>query len=72
MPDDAQTRAEWIAAFAARIGVAPPDEETVTALLELAGVAAHSSERTAAPIACWLVGGAGLSPAAALALARDV
>ena len=41
-------------------------------LLELAGVAAHASERTAAPIACWLVGRAGLAPAAARELASDV
>ena len=72
MPDDAQTGTEWIAAFAARIGMVPPDPAVVTALLELAGVAAHASERTAAPIACWLAGHAGLSPAAALELARDV
>ena len=25
MPDDARTAAEWIAAFAARLGVEPPD-----------------------------------------------
>ena len=31
MPDDDRTRAEWIAAFAARLGVEPPDEDTVTA-----------------------------------------
>ena len=70
MPTDDRTASEWVAAFAARLGVEPPDDETVTTLLELAGVAAHASERTAAPVACWLVGRAGLSPAEALALAR--
>ena len=72
MPDADRTRADWIAAFAARLGVDPPDEETVATLLELAGVAAHASERTSAPVACWLVGQADRSPAEALALARDV
>ena len=45
--------------FAERLGVEPPDDATVETLLDLAGVAAHASERTAAPIACWLVGKAG-------------
>jgi hypothetical protein len=62
--------AAWLAAFAERLGVEPPDEATVDALLELAGVAAHASARQAAPIACWLVGRAGLDPAAAIATAR--
>lgn len=52
---------EWIAGFATRLGVEPPDDATFEGLLELAGVAAHSSERVAAPIACWLVGRAGIS-----------
>jgi len=51
---------EWIEAFADRLGVEPPDEATVEALLDIAGVAAHASERTAAPITCWLIGRAGL------------
>lgn len=72
MPDDARTRSEWISAFASRLGVEPPDEQAVTDLLDLAGVAAHASERTAAPIACWLVGQTGLSPTAALELARHI
>ncbi len=71
MADD-RTRAEWIDAFAARLGLEPPDEATVEQLLEVAGIAAHASERTAAPVACWLVGRAGLSPTDALDLARDV
>lgn len=47
---------EWIAAFAAAIGTDPPDPTTVDELLELASTAAHSSERIAAPIACYLAG----------------
>ena len=72
MPVADRTRDDWIAAFAARLGVDPPDEATVTTLLDLAGVAAHASERTAAPVACWLIGRAGADPSAALSLAREV
>ena len=54
---------DWIDAFAKRLGVEPPDATAVETLLELAGVAAHASERTATPIACYLIwAGAGLDP----------
>ena len=66
------TREEWIASFAAAVGVDPPDEATVDALLRLAGEAAHASERTSAPIACYLVGLAGLDPSSALERAQEV
>jgi hypothetical protein len=66
------TADEWIAEFASALAIEPPDDATVATLLELAGVAAHASERTAAPIACWLVGRTGLDASAALAHARDV
>lgn len=69
--DATPTGTEWIAAFAARLGVDPPDDDTVAILLELAGVAAHASERTAAPIACWLAGRTATSPADALATAQS-
>jgi hypothetical protein len=54
------TGQEWIAAFADRLGAEPPDQATIDALLDLAGVAAHASERIAAPIACYLIGRAGI------------
>jgi hypothetical protein len=63
---------EWIESFAVALGLDGLDEATVDTLLELAGVAAHASERTAAPIACYLVGRAGVDPADALARARGV
>ncbi len=63
---------EWIAAFAARLGVAPPDRETIETLLGLAGVAAHASERTAAPISCYLIGRAGIEPSEAAAIAATI
>jgi hypothetical protein len=65
------TRDEWIAGFAARLGVEPPSPETVEVLLALAGTAAHASERTAAPIACYLVGLAGADPVEAARLAES-
>lgn len=66
------TRDEWIADFAAALGVDPPDADTIETLLDLAGTAAHASERTAAPIACYLVGLAGASPSAAARQAEAV
>lgn len=61
---------EWLAAYAAELGLDPPDPAVTEALLDLAGVAAHSSERLAAPLTCWLVGVAGLDPQEALRLGR--
>jgi Domain of unknown function (DUF6457) len=63
---------EWIEAFSARLGVEPPDADTIERLLELAGTAAHASERTAAPIACYLVGRTGMAVDAAADLAEQV
>lgn len=71
-PDVPPDATAWITAFAEDLGVAPPDEATMASLLDLAGVAAHASQRVAAPIACWLLGRAGLSPAEGLSLARGV
>jgi hypothetical protein len=71
-PDALADPTAWIAAFAARLGLEPPDAATVETLLDLAGVAAHASQRTAAPIACWLIGRAGRSAEDGLALAREV
>lgn len=60
------TAKEWLAGFATVLGVDPATDEQITDLLRLAGEAAHASERTAAPVACWLVARAGISPAEAL------
>ncbi len=49
-------RDEWLAEFSAAAGVEAPDAKEVEAVLALAATAAHASERTAAPIACWLAG----------------
>ena len=63
---------EWIDAYAERLGTASPSAEEFSSLLELAGEAAHSSERVAAPVACWVSARAGVDPARALELAREV
>ncbi len=63
---------EWVAAYAERLGIEPPTPDEMNTLLELAGVAAHASERIAAPIACWMTARAGRSPAEALELAKAV
>jgi len=63
---------EWISEFAAAIGAEPPDAATVEELLDLAAVAAHASERTAAPIACYLAGLSGRPIAELKDLADDV
>jgi hypothetical protein len=52
---------EWIDAFAGELGTEPPTAEEIKKLLDLAAVAAHSSERIAAPIACWIGGTTGAS-----------
>lgn len=70
MGDDQPTGREWVARFAVATGQSDLSDADVEALLDLAGVAAHSSERLAAPLACYLVGRAGLAPEAALELAR--
>jgi hypothetical protein len=50
---------EWVAEFAERVGIAPPDRAQMGAILKLAATAAHASERTAAPMACWVAGVSG-------------
>ena len=70
MSDSQMTGSEWILKFAEELGVEPLTEVEVEALLDLAGVAAHASERLAAPLTCYLVGRAGISPVDALATAN--
>jgi hypothetical protein len=60
----------WISRFAQALDQPIPTEAEIVALLELAGVAAHSSHRQAAPVACWLAARAGLAPDAGLSAAQ--
>jgi hypothetical protein len=68
----ATTAMEWLAAYSEALGTDPPTEEEVNQILALAGVAAHSSERTAAPVACWLVARAGVELSDARRLAEGL
>ncbi|MGI8863150.1 MAG: DUF6457 domain-containing protein [Solirubrobacteraceae bacterium] len=63
---------QWLAAYAEKLGTEAPTPEEFKTLLDLAGVAAHSSERVAAPVSCWLAAQAGVGPAEALAYAREL
>lgn len=64
--------AEWLAAFAAQLGVDAPSDDECNDILALAGTVAHASERMAAPIACWLAATARLDPSQARELALHV
>jgi Domain of unknown function (DUF6457) len=63
---------DWIEAYAKRLGTGSPDTDEFKLLLDLAAEAAHSSERVAAPVACWVAAKAGVTPAEALSAARGI
>lgn len=63
---------EWLTTFADRLGLEPLPQADIDALLDLASVAAHTSERLAAPLTCFLVGRAGMSPAEAKTIADEI
>lgn len=64
--------AEWVREFAELAGGPPPTEAEIGKLLKLAADAAHSSERIAAPLACWVAGREGLDLDEAIALAGRI
>lgn len=66
------TAEDWIAEFAAEAGSTPPTEAEIGRLLKLAAVAAHSSERIAAPLACWIAGREDLDLDESIALAERI
>jgi uncharacterized protein DUF6457 len=51
---------EWVRRFATAVGSEPPSDDEVDQMLKLAAIAAHGSERTAAPVACWIGAKSGL------------
>ena len=53
------TAEEWVERFAEEIGSDGPSPEETEEVLKLAAAAAHASERTAAPVACWIAGRTG-------------
>jgi hypothetical protein len=63
---------EWIDAFAAELGAEAPADDDLKGILDLAAVAAHSSERIAAPVACWIGGQTGASLAELQAAAERI
>jgi len=65
-------RDEWLTDFCKRLGLEPPSKDEVVALLDLAATAAHSSERTAAPLACWVAGRAGRSATVLKEIAKEI
>lgn len=66
------TREEWLRAFCAELGVDAPTKEEEAALLGLAAIAAHDSERPAAPLACWAAGRTGRSTDEIRKVAREI
>jgi hypothetical protein len=78
-PEDAQeierpplSRQQWLRAFCAEVGVDPPTASEEEQLLALASIAAHSSERPAAPLACWVAGKTGRPPEELREIARRI
>jgi hypothetical protein len=63
---------EWLNAYAKRLGVPAPTQDELKAVLDLAGEAAHASERIAAPVACWLAARAGIELDEAMRVAQTV
>lgn len=63
---------ELLTALGERLGTNPPSDDERATLLAMAGVAAHASERWAAPLACWMAGRAGVAPDQAAALVREI
>lgn len=54
------TGEEFAQAVARELGLEPLSEEEIGTLLKVASVAAHSSERLAAPLCTYLAGRAGI------------
>jgi Domain of unknown function (DUF6457) len=63
---------EWLDEFANRIGGSAPTTDEFKLILDLAGSAAHASERVAAPAACWVAARAGVGLEDAVAAAREI
>lgn len=63
---------DWLDRYATALGVPPLDLAEVDAILDLARVVAHGTERKNAPLAAWLAGRSTSDPAAALATAQSL
>jgi hypothetical protein len=60
----------WLDRYTAALGLTPITDDQIETLLSLAGIAAHASERTAAPVSCYLAAVAGVPLADAVEVAR--
>jgi hypothetical protein len=63
---------DWLAAYAEKLGTTPLSNDEFKAILAVAAEAAHSSERVAAPAACWVAARAGVDLDEALRAAREL
>jgi hypothetical protein len=63
---------DWLTAYAEKLGTTPPSTDEFKAILDLAAEAAHSSDRVAAPAACWVAANAGVALDKALEAAREL
>ena len=63
---------DWLAAYAEKLGTTPPSTEEFNTILDIAAEAAHTSERVAAPAACWVAARAGVDLDEALRAAREL
>jgi hypothetical protein len=62
----------FVAELAARLGIEAPSASEIDELLAAAGVAAHGSERIAAPLSTYLIGKSGLTPKEGLSLVKSL
>jgi Domain of unknown function (DUF6457) len=63
---------DWLAAYAEKLGTTPPSTDEFKTILDIAAEAAHTSERVAAPAACWVAARAGVDLDEALRAAREL
>jgi hypothetical protein len=62
----------WLDDFADELGIGSVTSEEADKLLDIAGMAAHSTERKAAPLTCWLIGKSGKSVEEAYNIAKSL
>ncbi len=53
---------QWVRTLATALDVDAPTADEIEDLLSLAGTAAHTAERWVAPISCWLLARADVTP----------
>jgi len=63
---------DWLNAYAEKLGTPPLTTDEFKAILDVASEAAHSSERVAAPAACWVAARSGVDLDEALRVAREL